>query len=250
MKNPDSRGPDDLSAADQIHESGFAILRNVFSPNWTADCIAKLEQALSSGHDVDGVQARDGGVYASRNVLQLCPEVRDIWRVPSLLEFLRAILGHEFGLIRILYFDKPPERTWALPWHKDLTITVAAGNHSDAWGRKPTLRAGIPHVEAPLSILENMLTLRIHLDAATSENGPLQVLPGSHRTGKQLVLQGFTETSITSHAGDVLAMRPLLAHCSGKSRPDTTQHRRVLHLEFAASRNLPDGFNWHTFIPV
>ena len=234
----------------ELQEQGYMCLHGVFSPNEMAACIATIDRALTADLNASGVASRDGGVYASRNVLQLCPEVRDIWRVPTLLEFLRAILGDEFGLIRILYFDKPPERTWALPWHKDLTITVAEGNHTDAWGRRPTLRAGIPHVEAPLSVLENMLTLRIHLDAATSENGPLQVLPGSHRTGKELVLQGFTETSITSNAGDVLAMRPLLAHCSGKSRPETTQHRRVLHLEFAASRNLPDGFTWHTFIPA
>ena len=108
----------------------------------------------------------------------------------------------------------------------------------------------MPHVEAPLSVLENMLTLRIHLDPATPENGPLEVLSGSHRAGKSLVMEGQPETSILASAGDVLAMRPLLAHCSGKSHPGTALHRRILHLEFAASRELRDGFAWHDFWPL
>ena len=49
--------------------------------------------------------------------------------------------------------------------------------------------------------------------------------------------------------GDVLLMRPLLAHNSGRSHPETTRHRRILHLEFAGLAELPDGFAWHTFVP-
>ena len=238
-----------LNAHAELQRQGFTLLRGVFSNETVANCIATLERSLLSDQTAEGVQARDGGVYASRNVLQLCPEMRDVWRVPRLQQFLSGVLGAEYGLVRVLYFDKPPERTWALPWHKDLTIAVAEGCHSTAWGRKPTLRAGVPHVEAPLAILESMLTLRIHLDPATPENGPLQVLAGSHRTGKQLILEGHAEISVISEQGDVLAMRPLLAHCSAKSKPGTLLHRRVLHLEFASSRDLPDGFAWHDFIP-
>jgi hypothetical protein len=47
----------------------------------------------------------------------------------------------------------------------------------------------------------------------------------------------------------VLLIRPLVAHCSGKSHPDTRRHRRILHLEFAASPHLPDGYAWHDFLP-
>ena len=33
--------------------------------------------------------------------------------------------------------------------------------------------------------------------------------------------------------GDVVLIRPLLAHCSNRSFPNTNCHRRILHLEFA-----------------
>jgi len=46
-----------------------------------------------------------------------------------------------------------------------------------------------------------------------------------------------------------LLIRPLLAHCSNRSSPDTTRHRRILHLEFSGDDHLPDGFAWHDFVP-
>jgi hypothetical protein len=45
-------------------------------------------------------------------------------------------------------------------------------------------------------------------------------------------------------------MRPLLSHSSGVSSPHTAAHRRIIHLEFAATPGLPDGFAWHDFIPL
>jgi len=45
-------------------------------------------------------------------------------------------------------------------------------------------------------------------------------------------------------------MRPLVAHCSGPSFPNTNRHRRILHLEFAGVRELPDGYAWHDFFPA
>jgi hypothetical protein len=43
-------------------------------------------------------------------------------------------------------------------------------------------------------------------------------------------------------AGDVLLMRPLLLHASGKSLG--RGHRRVLHIEYAGPQ-LPRGLQWH-----
>jgi ectoine hydroxylase-related dioxygenase (phytanoyl-CoA dioxygenase family) len=94
-----------------------------------------------------------------------------------------------------------------------------------------------------------MLTARIHLDDMTEDNGPLKVIPGSHQLGKQPSRGDVPPRALLGTRGDVLLMRPLLEHCSGRSHPDTPRHRRVLHLEFAASRELPDGYTWFQFIP-
>jgi len=189
-------------------------------------------------------------VYAARNLLSVFPQAAEIWRRPRLIELLTETLGTECGLVRGLYFDKPPEQSWSLPWHKDLTIAVRRNDLPTTQFRNPTHKAGVPHVEAPRTLLERMLTLRIHLDAATEENGPLNVLPGSQRTADVAAGQSQKIATILADAGDVLAMRPLLSHSSGNAQPGTTLHRRVLHLEFASDRTLPDGYEWHSFQPI
>ncbi|MGE0605700.1 MAG: phytanoyl-CoA dioxygenase family protein [Pirellulales bacterium] len=231
-----------------LERDGFVLLPAVFDQREAARLIAELEAALHLAvGEGESIRSSAGGVYAARNVLELYPPARRVWRRPALLEFLKAVLGPDCGLVRGLYFDKPPERTWSLPWHKDLTIAVRENHLPSTRFGKPTRKAGVPHVEAPPELLARMLTLRIHLDAITGDNGPLKVAPGSHCFGRDLVLDQAPPQSILSAAGDVLAMRPLLAHCSGQSTLGTSRHRRILHLEFAANPELPDGFAWQTF---
>ena len=152
--------------------------------------------------------------------------------------------------MRVLYFDKPPEHSWALPWHKDMTIAVQDNRLPSSVFCKPTLKIGVPHVEAPQSLLEKMLTLRWHLDDVTEENGPLQVVPGSHVGGKANLADARPAISILGRAGDVLLMRPLLSHGSNRSHDATKRHRRILHFEFAGVKTLPDGYAWHDFLEI
>jgi ectoine hydroxylase-related dioxygenase (phytanoyl-CoA dioxygenase family) len=84
-----------------------------------------------------------------------------------------------------------------------------------------------------------VLALRIHLDASTSENGPLRVIPGSHAGGvlsdDQVFRIARTQERVDCLVpqGGVLAMRPLLIHSSSKGRADCP--RRVLHIEYVES---------------
>jgi ectoine hydroxylase-related dioxygenase (phytanoyl-CoA dioxygenase family) len=153
-------------------------------------------------------------------------------------------------LVRVLYFDKPPARTWGLPWHKDLTIAVRDNRRLSCEFRNPTIKAGVPHVEASQGVLESMLTARVHLDDVTDENGPMTVIPGSHILGKQMDIDKASAQTILTRRGDVLLIRPLVAHKSLCSQPGNDRHRRVLHLEFAARNELPDGYEWHDFVSI
>jgi hypothetical protein len=230
-----------------LEEDGCVLLPGVLSPAEVEAVRAGLVEALArQAGQAPAIRGEEGSIYAARNVLDLWPEAGCAWRRGALPGVLAGALGPAFGLVRVLYFDKPPGGSWALPWHKDLTVAVRA--HRGGVFSHPTTKAGVPHAEAPVEVLEGMLTARLHLDEVTDENGPLKVLPGSHRTGKEMHLEGEPRTIHTS-AGDVLLMRPLLAHSSGRSHEGTTRHRRVLHLEFAASPELPDGYAWHTFLP-
>jgi hypothetical protein len=242
-----SSGTDWLAHLDR---DGYVVLPQVFPESSITAMLRGLEEAFAehAGKEAS-IRGEEGTIYAARNLLTLWPGALHAWRVSPLLDKLTAVLGPAFGLVRILFFDKPPQQSWALPWHKDLTIAVRNNRlPSDQFG-KPTRKAGVPHVEAPVAVLQRMLTARIHLDEVTAENGPLKVVPGSHRTGKALTLDLAPPHCVLAGRGDVLVMRPLLAHCSGKSAPETTRHRRTLHLEFATDPELPDGYAWHDFLP-
>ena len=227
----------------QLTDDGFVVIPAVFSADQADSIVRDLEQAFARDDDGSTLRAADGSIYGARNLLQLWPAVADVWKQAPLPEILKQTLGDGFGLVRVLYFDKPPEQSWALPWHKDAAIAVKNNRLPSEHFSKPTFKVGVPHVDAPDWLLENMLTLRLHLDDMTEENGPLKVLPGSHRGDADR-----RPITILGQCGDVLLMRPLLSHASNKSHENTTQHRRILHFEFSGVAELPDGFAWHAFI--
>ena len=243
-----------------LEKNGYCLLPQIFSNEQVNGMVAQLEIALANaGVGISGtvggaktvhsaIHHRSGGIYAARGLLQIAPFVRTCWRVPALVQFVHCVLGHKAGLVRALFFDKPPGVTWALPWHKDLKIALSDDCQPDATYSSPRPRDGILHTEPPTEVLDRMLTLRIHLDANTESNGPLEVLPGGHLTGKTLRVEEFMPVKILSAAGDVLAMRPLLPHASCSPHAGTNRNRRILHLEFAADQFLPGGASWHDFL--
>jgi Phytanoyl-CoA dioxygenase (PhyH) len=231
----------------QLLENGYVIVPGVFGGAETVEILGQVENAIFQNQDGATLRAGGGAIYGARNLLDIWPDVKNVWRRPPLPQLLQTILGPNYGLVRVLYFDKPPERTWSLPWHKDWTIAVRDNRLPSQLFGKPTTKAGVPHVEAPQVLLENMVTLRIHLDDVTEENGPLLVLPGSHRMDSEATAKA-SPVSILVERGDVLLFRPLLDHCSRSSHEGTTRHRRLLHLEFSGRATLPDGYEWHDFV--
>jgi len=238
-----------MTPAREIASKGWTLLTESFSAGEMAAWADRLRDDFTK-ESQRGVRERDGGVYAARNILDFAPWIHDAWRAPSLVRFVRDTLGPRAGLVRGLFFDKPPNQSWALPWHKDVLVAIAPTETVPEGYSTPRLRAGVWHTEPPVNVLDGMVTLRIHLDAATVDNGPLEVLTGSHVTAKEVETREFPAETILCGAGDVLAMRPLLVHSSGRSREGTDQHRRIVHLEFAAEPELPRGVRWNLFEPV
>ncbi len=232
---------------DAIGTCGFAIVRGVFAEPECHRLSAALELELAGCADeATSLRRHNGAIYGARNLLEIFPLARTVWQREVLLDLLTSVLGNRFGLVRGLFFDKSPESNWSLPWHQDLTIAVQDNSLPTTRFRNPTRKAGVPHVEAPRDILEQMLTLRIHLDDVTLDNGPLRVLPGSHKADTSR--DEDRDTTILGRAGDILAMRPLLYHCSSSSSFANHLHRRIIHLEFAGCRDLPDGYAWRHFV--
>lgn len=229
---------------------GYVLLEGVFDAAAVRTHLAACGDALTR-HAADPALLSDatGAVSGARDLFRLWPAALDLARAPRLRDILLAELGPGAGVVRGLFFDKPPGHGWALPWHKDYTVAVTAHGPLGRF-RKPTTKAGIPHLEAPTDLLSRMLTARVHLDDMTDENGPLRVVPGSHRFDRTDDDESRPAVTIRCHAGDVLLMRPLLTHASGHTDPATTRHRRIVHLECAPAGDPGDGYEWHTFVPL
>jgi hypothetical protein len=231
--------------AETLHTDGHDLLPAVLTLREIERTIASLEAAFREHIDDPAVlKDEDGAIAGARDVLRLHPDVVQLLRSDSLRTVLFELLGSDAAVVRVLYFDKPPGKGWALPWHKDRNIAVQEHGPLGRF-KKPTTKAGVPHVEAPEELLRRMITVRIHLDDMNDDNGPLRVIPGSH-------LGDETRPAAILHcrAGDALLMRPLLTHASSHCSADCVRHRRVVHFECAADRDLPDGYHWRDRIQV
>ncbi len=158
----------------------------------------------------------------------------------------RSILGGKPQLVRAIFFDKNPEKNWLVSWHQDKTVSVNKKEHIDGWGPW-SLKDNMHHVQPSESVLNNMITFRIHLDDTNADNGCLKVIPSSHVHGvlKQVEIDEIVKKAAfiecEANAGDLLIMKPLILHASSKAI--SPSHRRVIHMEFCGY-DLPDGICW------
>ena len=180
--------------------------------------------------------------YVERDLFSRYPSIRRLPALPGLDPFL----GKDCFAVRALFFDKRPGKNWPVAWHQDRTIAVRERIDADGFGPW-SVKHGVDHVEAPPEVLKSMVSIRFHLDDCDETNGPLRVVPGSHRHGALSAEQADAlrhttgEITVTAPRGSALLMRPLLLHAS--SPATTPGHRRVVHIEFAHQR-LPSGLLW------
>jgi ectoine hydroxylase-related dioxygenase (phytanoyl-CoA dioxygenase family) len=183
--------------------------------------------------------------HAQRNLLAI-PAVRDLAVSEPVKQLIATLLGERCFAVRGILFNKTPDSNWKVVWHQDRTIAVRERKDTSHFGPW-SMKAGVPHVQPPASVMAKMLAIRLHLDESHSDNGPLRVIPGSHKAGCLTAEEIETwrelpSVTCTVPRGGAILMRPLLVHASSScSRPEL---RRVVHLEFATD-DLTDGLEWH-----
>jgi hypothetical protein len=214
-----------------VEQYGFALARGILNNAECGELLAALGPVAGAG----------------RRRLLAFPAVSALARSARLLVLVRPHLPLEPLPVRAIYFDKSPEENWGVAWHQDLILALHARIEVPDFGPWST-KDGIPHVQPPVELLQQMLTIRLHLDEADASNGALRVLPGSHRWGRLTperiheLRSHETDWLCTAAAGDALVMRPLLLHSSNRST--SPRHRRILHIEYAGFA-LPEGLAWH-----
>ncbi|MGI4883367.1 MAG: phytanoyl-CoA dioxygenase family protein [Janthinobacterium lividum] len=223
-----------------LQESGFIILPQLFSQSELAALLHCIEGAPAASANF----RRSQDVFAIRNLLGEIPALRALLDTAAMRELLSELFPAGCHLTKAIYFDKPAGSNWLVAWHQDLMVNV--DRRVDLPGFGPwTAKAGWVAVQPPVEILENTVTVRLHLDDCDATNGALKVVPSSHRCGvvPAETIAGLTATATVCAvpAGGALLMKPLLLHASNRSTSD--RPRRVVHLEFSA-QELPAGLAW------
>ncbi|MGY3087068.1 hypothetical protein ACVWYF_000094 [Hymenobacter sp. UYAg731] len=236
METAVHRGP----LATQFADEGFAVLPTFYAPDEVAALLRVVESAAGNGPNF----RRSQEVFAIRELLEEVPGLWPPLYSTALRELLAGLFPAGCQLVKAIYFDKPAGSNWLVPWHQDLMINVDQRADLPGFGPWTSKTEGIS-VQPPMAVLENVVTLRIHLDNCDATNGALKVVPGSHRHGvvPAAAIASHTPNATTCAvpAGGAMLMKPLLLHASNRST--SNRSRRVMHLEFA-SVELPAGLAW------
>jgi ectoine hydroxylase-related dioxygenase (phytanoyl-CoA dioxygenase family) len=215
-----------------VDSSGFWIEDNILSDRECDDLIEAVPPSLQ------------GRSRAGARHLMSVPAIEAAAKDERLLRIARRALGDGAIPFRATLFDKSALANWLVVWHQDTALPLELRNDSTELGPW-SLKTGVLYAHAPAWALARVLALRISLDASTSDNGPLRVIPCSHLGGvlsDDEILELARAREIVEAlvpCGGVLAMRPLLVHSSSKARGD--EPRRVLHIEYADALDLKPG---------
>ena len=185
-----------------------------------------------------------------RNLLQQ-DAVRRLAISAEIRGLVSLILGPSCFAVRAILFNKSIEANWKVTWHQDRVIAVKERKDVPGWGPW-SVKEGVVHVSPPPQVMANMLAVRIHLDDCGEDNGPLRILPGTHKVGyfsdNQIQrLEKSSAIACAANRGDVVLMSPLAVHAS--SAATKPRSRRVIHIEFAAEE-LPHGLKWFERVPA
>jgi hypothetical protein len=219
-----------------LEASGFAVAPEVLSDAQCAELRAHV-----GALDFGGAGTRD--LLSFDWAQQFARQLRDLLA-------LAPLLGDSRTAIQCTYFAKLSSRNWLVTLHQDLSIPVAekaADAPCTAWSEKE----GTWFCQPPADLLAELVAVRVHLDDSTEANGPLRVVPGSHRLGRiashevAAHRRRLGEVACVAPQRSLVAMRPLLLHASSKALSELP--RRVLHYVFGPSE-LPWGLRWkHAF---
>tara|TARA_B100001115_G_C15843580_1_gene423807 strand:- start:415 stop:1155 length:741 start_codon:yes stop_codon:yes gene_type:complete len=230
----------------EFEELGSSIISGVFNEseiNLMIDLIEKVKPAPET-------LIENENLFAIRQLLIQVPGLSNLIFTPFFSQIFLQLADADYFLSKAIYFDKAGQSNWFVAYHQDLSISVKKKASVSGY-RHWTLKKGQYGVEPPLEILENTITIRIHLDDTGAENGALRIIPKSHKKGIHRFSSAETnlqeEQICEVERGSIHIMSPLLMHAS--SRSSSKQTRRVIHLEFN-SANLAKPLEWLEYLRI
>ena len=224
----------------RIAEKGFTVLDNIYSHSE----IEKISETIQNIDTSKETFRKSEDLFAIWQFLKEIPEVKELIFNDHLKQIISEIFGENYFVVKSIYFDKPEKSNWYVAYHQDLTVSVDQKVPLENFGPWTTKQNQFA-VQPPLEILENIFTVRIHLDDTDGQNGALKVIPTSHSKGifrpETIDWTVETEEICLVKSGGMMIMKPLLLH--GSNRTTNGKKRRVIHIEFS-NQPLPKPLNW------
>jgi ectoine hydroxylase-related dioxygenase (phytanoyl-CoA dioxygenase family) len=224
----------------EIEINGFTTIDAIYTDTEVANIISAIENTEARS---ETFRISDD-LFAIRQFLKEVPAAAPLLFNTRFKGIIRSIFGSNYFIVKSIYFDKPAASNWFVAYHQDLTISVdkkAAIEDFGPW----TIKQNQYAVQPPLQILENIYTIRIHLDETNQDNGALKVIPRSHSKKiyrpETINWDIETESICNVTKGGIMIMKPLLLHSSG--RTINNKRRRVIHIEFSSDK-LPEPLQW------
>lgn len=223
-----------------ILEYGFAVINNVFSKQELEEINTVLQSIDTSKENF----RKSEDLFAIRQFLKEVPEIKDLVFNENIRKVVKEIFGEKYFVVKSIYFDKPETSNWYVAYHQDLTISVDKKLELPGFGPWTTKQSQFA-VQPPVNVLENIYTIRIHLDDTDENNGALKVVPKSHAKGiyrpETIDWTVETEEICNVEKGGIMLMKPLTLHSS--NRTTNGKKRRVIHIEFS-DIELPEVLQW------
>jgi hypothetical protein len=222
---------------ERLQSAGVALVRSVLNEEQLRWLLSAVPTETGAGAVRNGA----GHTVGIRGLLSAGTEIAAHLGALGIHHLAAEALGRAAFPIDAIFFDKHADANWAVPAHQDVVIPVPPDVDAASVGRRRE-RDGGTYGEPAASVLDELVAVRLHFDAAAEESGALRVVPGSHLRGRVReadirALPLDTYEPCLAAAGDALLMKPLVIHRSGRRASDG--HRRVLHVLYA-----PLG-GWH-----
>ena len=202
------------AALAQYQTDGYCVLEGVFADRLDA-LREPVDRARSKGNEWHGpwVPAGESISLVAKHDVHQHPAWAEAIQDPVLVDAVRAVMGCEPIFDRSTIVAKPPETGQPFPPHQDAEYYA---------GQDPHFVVG-----------------SVYLDDATEDNGPIRVLPGSHRHGllrhERPGIKAYLPdidvarmVPVMAKAGDVVLFSLFMVHASLPNRSSAV--RRTVRL--------------------
>lgn len=230
----------------EFSEQGFYVINDVYSKVEVNQLIKFIDNLDKS----NPLFSKTNDMFAIRQFVKEFPKCKKLIFNEKLLNVIEKIGGNDYFITKSIFFDKPESSNWFVSYHQDLTISVDKKESIygfSNWTKKHNQFA----VQPPIEFLENIFTIRIHLDETDENNGALKVIEKSHLKGvfrPETINWNIEKESICNvKSGGIMLMKPLLLHSSSKT--NNKKRRRVIHIEFC-NKKLPNSLNWSEYSSI